>query len=131
MLLDTSGLLCLLHAGETQHRRALSLFDAASIRVTHTYILAEFIALAHVRGIPRQETLAFISDLQDSPEVTVIYIDQTVHRAALSLLHERLDKDWSLCDAVSFILMQQLGLPEALTTDRHFQQAGFVRLLTP
>jgi predicted nucleic acid-binding protein len=131
MLLDTSGLLCLLHAGEMQHRRALALFEAASTRVTHSYVLAEFIALAHVRGIPRRETLAFVSDLQDSPEVTIMYVDHALHRAALSLLQERLDKDWSLCDAVSFLLMQQLSLQEALTTDRHFQQAGFVRLLTP
>jgi predicted nucleic acid-binding protein len=49
----------------------------------------------------------------------------------MSLLQSRLDKDWSLCDAVSFVLMQQRGVTEALTTDHHFEQAGFVRLLEP
>ncbi len=41
----------------------------------------------------------------------------------------RADKEWSLVDCASFVVMQQRGLTEALTTDRHFEQAGFVRLL--
>ena len=39
-----------------------------------------------------------------------------------------LDKDWSLVDAASFIVMRPLGITEVLTTDHHFSQAGFVRL---
>ena len=38
------------------------------------------------------------------------------------------DKDWSLVDAVSFVIMRQLGLREAFTSDHHFSQAGFVRV---
>jgi predicted nucleic acid-binding protein len=45
------------------------------------------------------------------------------------LLKSRKDKVWSQVDSSSFIVMQQLKLQEALTTDRHFEQAGFVRLL--
>jgi predicted nucleic acid-binding protein len=41
----------------------------------------------------------------------------------------RLDKDYSLCDAVSFLLMRARGLTDALTTDKHFEQEGFRRLL--
>jgi predicted nucleic acid-binding protein len=41
----------------------------------------------------------------------------------------RQDKTYSLCDVVSFILMRQRGVAKALTTDRHFEQEGFVRLL--
>ena len=129
MLLDTSGLLCLHHAGELQHATAVELFDAEPYKLTHSYILAEFIALAAARGLPRAATLAFIADLQDSPEVTVVYVDEALHRAGLSMLQQRLDKTWSLCDAVSFILMRSHGINESLTTDRHFEQAGFVRLL--
>jgi len=42
-----------------------------------------------------------------------------------------LQKEWSLVDCASFVAMQQRGIFEALTTDHHFEQAGFVRLLTP
>lgn len=45
------------------------------------------------------------------------------------LLESRLDKTWSLCDAVSFVVMQTHDVKDALTTDRHFEQAGLVRLL--
>jgi uncharacterized protein len=129
MLLDTSGLLCLHHAAELQHAAAVTFFDAARSRLTHGCVLAEFVALAHARGLPRTEALAFVADLQDSPEVTVIYVDELLHREALNLLQERADKAWSLCDAVSVVLMQEYGLSEALTTDHHFEQAGFARLL--
>ncbi|HEY3322658.1 MAG TPA: hypothetical protein VGP72_19540 [Planctomycetota bacterium] len=47
------------------------------------------------------------------------------------LIERRTDKDYSLCDAVSFLLMQQNVETEALTTDQHFEQEGFVRLLKP
>jgi predicted nucleic acid-binding protein len=56
-------------------------------------------------------------------------VDDTLHREALRLLSARLDKTYSLCDAVSFVLMRRDGLNDALTTDRHFEQEGFRRLL--
>ncbi len=129
MLLDTSGLLCLHHAAEAQHAAAVEFFDVAPFKLTHSYVLAEFVALATVRGLPRTAVLAFVADLHDSPEVTVVYVDEALHRAALALLQQHADKTWSLCDAVSFILMRRYSVNEGLTTDRHFEQAGFVRLL--
>ncbi len=47
------------------------------------------------------------------------------------LLEARPDKDCSLCDAVSFVLMRERQINEALTTDKHFVQEGFVRFLDP
>jgi predicted nucleic acid-binding protein len=129
MLLDTSGLLCLHHRAEPLHKGAVKLFDAAEQKFVHSYVLAEFVALAAARGLPRQEVLGFVADIEDSFEVTVVYVDEALHRAALALLQRRLDKTWSLCDAVSFVLMERFGIAEALTTDHHFEQAGFGRLL--
>ncbi len=131
MLLDTSGWLCLLHRAEAQHTDAVTLFEASVLKITHSYVLAEFIVLANARGLPRQAALAFAADLQDSPEVEMIWVDEALHRAGLVLLQKHLDKEWSLCDAVSIILMRQRGIREALTTDHHFEQAGLVRLLKP
>jgi len=131
MLLDTSGLLCFHHAAEPQHEEAVTLMRAAPFRITHNYVLADFIALAGARRLPRPAVLAFVADLQDSPLVEVVYVDEALHREALVLLHQRLDKTWTLCHAVGFLLMQQEGIAEALTTDTHFKQAGFIRLLRP
>jgi predicted nucleic acid-binding protein len=45
------------------------------------------------------------------------------------LFSKRPDKEWSLTDCISFVVMQEHGVTDALTTDRHFAQAGFTMLL--
>ncbi len=129
MLLDTSGLLCLLNRAEPFHQRACSLYRTASKRITHNYVLAEFVALANARRFPRPTTLDFLDDLLKSPEIETVWIDRVVHNEAMALLRQRQDKTYSLCDAVSFVLMRQRAIIDALTTDHHFEQEGLRRLL--
>lgn len=131
MLLDTSGLLSYFDASDVRHSDAVTFFKAASLRLTHSYVLAEFVPLCHARGLTRMRVLAFAADVLDNPHVEIVWVDESLHRSALSLLQARLDKTYSLCDAVSFVLMRQRGITDALTTDRHFEQEGFVRLLRP
>lgn len=131
MFLDTSGLLCYIDGRDARHHDAVTLFHAASTRLTHSYVLAEFIPLCMTRNMPRQTTLEFAAQLLDSAAVTVVWVDIVLHRAALEYLEQRFDKTYSLCDAVSFLLLKQWELTEALSTDRHFDQAGFRRLLAP
>lgn len=47
----------------------------------------------------------------------------------MKLLIDRQDKTYSLCDAVSSVLTRRRGTTDALTTDRHFEPEGFVKLL--
>jgi predicted nucleic acid-binding protein len=58
-----------------------------------------------------------------------VHIDLTLDNQAWQLLKSRPDKEWGLVDCASFVLMQQRGIAEALTTDHNFEQAGFIRLL--
>lgn len=129
MFLDTSGSLCYFDGGEFRHRDAVTLFHAAPFRFTRSYVLAEFTPLCQVRRLSRAESLAFAADLLDNPEVDIVWVDESLHRAAIAFLRARPDKSYSLCDAVSFLLMKSWGVNEALTTDHHFLQAGFIRLL--
>jgi uncharacterized protein len=129
MLLDTSGLLCLHNRAEPLHMDARTLYHAARIRVAHSYVLAEFVTLAHARRLPRMAALTFVSDLVENPDIDMVWVDEALHREALALLMARPDKTYSLCDAVSFVLMRQRHVTEALTTDHHFEQEGFQRLL--
>lgn len=131
MLIDTSGLLCYFDESDIRHVDAVEFFKAARVRLTHSYVLAEFVALCQSRGLNRIRVLDFSADLLDNPHVEVVWVNETLHRSALKLLQERLDKTYSLCDAVSFVLMRERGFTEALTTDRHFEQEGFTRLLEP
>ncbi|MFL6207403.1 MAG: type II toxin-antitoxin system VapC family toxin [Pyrinomonadaceae bacterium] len=131
MLLDTSGLLGLFDRRERHHVQAVERYHVARNRLVHNYVLAEFVALAHARHAPRALALEFTASLLTNSKVEIIWVGESLHQAALALLQQRLDKEWSLCDAVSVLLMQQRGFTEALTTDHHFEQAGFVRLLKP
>lgn len=131
MFLDTSGLMCLLDKRDHRHAEATSLYRTARVRLTSSYVLAEYVALAHVCGMSRQQTLDFSAEVLDDKNVEIVWVDEPLHRRAVELLQARRDKTYSLCDAVSFVLMRERGIHEALTTDKHFEQEGFVRLLTP
>ena len=57
--------------------------------------------------------------------LTVVPLDEALLNRGADLYEQRLDKDWSLTDCVSFVIMQDRGIWEALTGDHHFVQAGF------
>lgn len=60
---------------------------------------------------------------------TVIEASHDLYLRGVALFSHRPDKTWSLTDCISFVVMQDRGLAEALTADHHFEQAGFVALL--
>jgi uncharacterized protein len=124
MLLDTSGLLCCLDADDIRHSDAVNFYRSSSIRLTHNYVIAELIALTQARRLPRESSLRFAEAVTTDADVEVVWVDADLHAAAMRLLESQLDKAYSICDAISFILMERRSLNEALTTDRHFEQAG-------
>lgn len=129
MLLDTSGLYSYFDKDDSFHITAVGYFDAANSMLDNDYVLAEFIPLCRVRGLNREKTLAFVEEILLSPLIEKIWTNERHYLTALNLLKTRPDKNYSLCDAASFILMREYEVIEALTTDKHFEQEGFVRLL--
>jgi uncharacterized protein len=87
------------------------------------------LALADARGSSRQDAVDLSDRVLDDEEIEIIWIDESLHRRAVALLTERPDKTYSLCDAVSFVVMRDAEVTEALSTDKHFEQESFVRLL--
>lgn len=73
--------------------------------------------------------LDLMRSVQSDPDSTIVWAERALFDAGLLLFCERPDKDWSLTDCISFVVMRQQGLTDALTADRHFQQAGFKALL--
>jgi predicted nucleic acid-binding protein len=130
MLLDTSGLLALLDAREPLHQLARDEYSRAATHVTHGFVVAELVALANVRGVPAGPVLEFIKRLIANPDIDTIWPDQTLTSEALALLTARQGRGYSLCDAVSFVVLRARNDDEALSTDQHFQDEGFRRLLT-
>jgi predicted nucleic acid-binding protein len=133
---DTAGWGHLVDPTQAQHVQAATLYRRGRQQgqkfITTNYMLAELIALlTSPLRIPRPIIIAFINSLKTSPYVEVVHIDATLDEQAWQLLSQRQDKEWSLVACTSFVLMKQRGLLEAFTTDEHFEQAGFVRLLKP
>lgn len=131
MFVDTSGLFCLYNEDEKHHNAATKLYDAARIRLTTNYVLAEYVALSDARGSSRGDAIEFSSRVLDDEEIELVWVDEHLHRRGVELLQNRRDKNYSLCDAVSFVLMSKREISEALTTDKHFEQENFNRLLKP
>ena len=129
MLVDTSGFLCYNDGKEPFHEKAVRLYDSAKARLTTSYVLAEYTALAQVRGIVRRETIEFTARILDDNAIEIVWVDENLHRKAVELIRQREDKNYSLCDAASFVVMRERGIAEALTTDKHFEQENYIRLL--
>jgi predicted nucleic acid-binding protein len=134
VFIDTAGWANLFVKTEPYHPQALRIFDQLeredATLITTNYVLAELIALFHrPLRVPRPVLFHYIDTLKTTPYVHVVYVDQTLDTAGWDLLKARPDKTWSLVDAVSFALMQRRNITTALTTDHHFEQAGFVPLL--
>lgn len=129
MLIDTSGFLCAVDARDRRHLIASYIYNAAKFRLTHSFVLTELISLAASRGFSRTAILEFVDEIIVDESIEIIWVDDVLTSEAIALLKKRSDKKWSLCDAVSFLIMDQSGMVEALTSDHHFEQAGFVQLL--
>lgn len=133
VFVDTAGWASLFVATESYHPQAAQWFSNArqgQEMVTTNYILIELVALLQSPlRVARPQLFSYVDAVKTAPYVSLLHIDSATDAAAWALLKSREDKTWSLVDATSFVIMQQLGIREALTTDQHFEQAGFIRLL--
>ena len=77
----------------------------------------------------RQEAAAAIEQLLSSADVEVVHLTPHLFEQGLALYRTHQDKTWSLVDCISFVVMRAAGVADALTTDRHFEQAGFQVLM--
>ena len=73
--------------------------------------------------------LRLAEQLRTDPDVVYVPCAERLLVSGLDLFRRRTDKGWSLTDCISFVVMQEYGLTEALTGDHHFEQAGFTALL--
>ena len=134
LFVDTSGWASLADADQQFHSLAKShyaVFRQDNARfVTTNYVIAELIALltSPIR-MSRARVIEYVQSIKMSTNVVIAHVDKEMDSRSFEFLQKRGDKAWSLVDCSSFLLMQEEGIADALTTDHHFEQAGFVRLL--
>jgi uncharacterized protein len=126
---DTFFYQALLDSRDPAHERAL-----AQSRAKRTILTSEFVLLelgnACARAEDHADFLALLDGIRASPRTRIIPLGPRLMQRGLDLFAGRSDKNWSLTDCISFVVMQDEGLTEALTGDNHFEQAGFKVLLT-
>jgi predicted nucleic acid-binding protein len=77
----------------------------------------------------RAAFLSLLADMRASPDTEIIPATHQLVQEGIDLYEQRPDKEWTLTDCISFVVMEREGITEALTGDHHFEQAGFVALL--
>jgi uncharacterized protein len=126
---DTSYYVSLLGERDLHHAQAVDLAQLCDGQmVTTDFVLAE-VGNWLSQTADRPLFLKLLDMLGADPQTTVIPATRDLFGAGCSLYAHRMDKDWSLTDCISFVVMEQQRLKEALTADHHFEQAGFTALL--
>jgi hypothetical protein len=128
IFLDTSYLLALVNAHDASHTRALeSGRDLALSR--RKSLTTEAVLFELCNGLSRKpwrkSAVDIVRALRTNLDVVIIPTSPTLLTRSFELFASRLDKEWSLTDCLSFIVMQDQRLKQVLTTDHHFRQAGF------
>ena len=126
---DTFYFIALSNPRDAAHRRAVAWTSSFVGRiVTTTWILTEY-GNHMCDPLNRQEFLDTLQDLRSNPDVFITPTDLALWDDGVQRFANRPDKEWSLTDCISFVVMEREGIVEALTGDHHFEQAGFTALL--
>ena len=122
---DTFYYIALLNPADQHHEAAVRHFATMKRpMVTTAWVLTE-VADAFSSPPTRRTAHRFLGDLGARTRTRIIPPDDELFRRGLALYGARPDKAWSLTDCISFEVMREFGLAEALTGDHHFEQAGF------
>ena len=126
---DTSFFAAIVNERDALHAQA----KKAAAFQTDPSLTTEFVLLEvanfGTRGRQREVFATLIANLRRSPDVEIVPASAELFARGLDLFCQRPDKHWSLTDCISFVVMRERGLTDALTSDHHFEQAGFTACL--
>lgn len=129
LFVDSFYFLALLNPGDAAHTWAVEFaedFDGQFVTATSILIdVADALSHPSLRHLFSQLSV----EIAANSNIVVVALDDELYTAGSQLYRTRPDKDWSLTDCISFVVMRREGITEALTGDHDFEQAGFVALL--
>src|SRR5262245_3972390 len=121
---DTFALIAWLNPRDDAHALVSAYLDGFTGRLLTTeWVLME---LADALSSPeaRPTTVAFLKAVRADPLFEIVGYVPSVYQAGFELFGNRPDKAWPLTDCISFAVMTERGMSDALTADHHFEQAG-------
>ena len=132
VFLDAAYLVALAIPRDQFHAAAVRLMEEVLARrikmVTTRAVLLDFgNSLANPKLRPR--AVRVFETFESDPFIEIVPLSEELFHKGLTLFRQRADKAWGLTDCISFVVMSERGISEALTADEHFEQAGFVALL--
>ena len=127
---DTHFYIALLNRDDPAHAKAVAWVSEGKVDalVTTGWIVTET-ANGMSKSHRRADCGALLAALSHDERTKLVPLSEELQARGLKLYMERPDKEWSLTDCISFVVMADEGLTEALTGDRHFEQAGYTALL--
>jgi uncharacterized protein len=128
---DTSYYYALLSSRDIAHRESLHVSNSLRRSIMTTEFVLLELANAFSCSAQRRVIGQLIDQFRCNPRITIIPASSELFMQGISLYSQRQDKEWSLTDCISFIVMQEYNLTEVLTTDHHFTQAGLISLMNP
>jgi predicted nucleic acid-binding protein len=124
---DSYFYVALLNPRDEAHALACELAAEITAVVTTQWVLTE-VADGFCRVVDRPRVERLIASFAET-KTELVMLNSRVFDRAVQLYLARPDKGWSLTDCTSFVVMKDHGLRQALTGDRHFEQAGFEILM--
>jgi predicted nucleic acid-binding protein len=132
VFLDAAYLIALAQPGDEHHGKARQIsrtLNSARTRiVTSRAVLLEIgNSLSKIKFRP--VAISLLETIEKTEFVEIVPLAEDLIRAGWKLFCQRPDKEWSWADCISFVVMRERGIRQALTTEEHFEQAGFIALL--
>ena len=129
VFVDTSYFLALVNRRDKYHEAA----KTAAVVVAPPYVTSEAVLFelgnALARPPHRQLGIQSLRQIRSDNKIEIVHIDPDLLAETITFYRARPDKGWGLTDCSSFVIMRRRGIFEALTTDKHFEQAGFVTVI--
>jgi len=126
---DTFYFLALINRRDPCHQRAVAASRTAGLSLLTTEFVLLELADALCKPPLREEVSAICRLVETDPAFRLARATTELFARGRRLYAKRADKNWSLTDCISFVVMQDEGVRDALTGDQHFEQAGFKVLL--
>lgn len=133
VFVDTAAWLALLNADDALHEQTRRIRGMLAQRKTRL-VTTEFVLLevADALSSPalRSHTAAYVDSLRRLAILEIVPASQGLLLEGWTLYAQRADKNWSLTDCISFVVMMREDIKQAFTSDHHFEQAGYIKLIS-
>lgn len=130
--LDTAFAIALVSPKDIFHEKAVTL--SRQLRQSNTQLITTRAILIEIgnslaKENTRKAAIEIIESIEADDTITTVPVTEEIYKDAFDLFRSRLDKEWGLTDCISFVVMRQFEIGEALASDHHFQQAGFTTMM--